>query len=317
MAKIEISRGQVIRHLRTCLPALDILRTGSPLFVTGPSPSPGSAIYDWSAKTVAAACEMFAIQTFHDPRKAVLNAEYERLRALTNRMFETNLRLVFSIAVRHENRGMDLADLVQEGSIGLMRAIEKFEYKRGFRFSTYATWWVSHAVTRAIAERSRTIRLPAHLGHQLLRVLRARERIDIHTGKEVTTRELGAATGISEDEVRDLLALPARCLPLDGLLSEEKAGSLNLSFDEVRPSQVDLVAKTEMCELVRKLLLTMPDMDAFVIRLRFGFDDLEPQSYAEISRKMGMSREQIRHIEKRALAALRAKRETRCARSFL
>ena len=271
--------------------------------------------HDWPGGDIEAACDALtahASDVQARERLADMTAARRRLRAATRRMFEANMRLVYSIARRYENRGIDLADLVQEGCLGLMRAIDKFEHRRGFKFSTYATWWIRQAVARAVAERSRTIRLPVHVSDQFSRVWRARERIRQHTGRDAGPDELALACGMTEDKVRSLLALPVEPASLDILLPDGETELIALIPDEA-PAPMEALARVRMCEFVKGLVDEMSPVEANIVRRRFGIGDGEPQTYEEISKNMGVSREQVRRIEKRALEALRASERVRTA----
>ncbi|MFT0168343.1 RNA polymerase sigma factor RpoD/SigA [Paraburkholderia mimosarum] len=307
--EIEASRQDLLCCIEACPPALEVLARRARGDVEQ------YEAHDWPGGDIEAACDALAA-TGHEAqageRRAAMTAARRRLRAATRRMFEANMRLVYSVARRYENRGIDLADLVQEGSLGLMRAIEKFEYRRGFKFSTYATWWIRQAVARAVAERSRTIRLPVHVSDQFSRVWRARERIRQRTGRDAGPGELATASGMAEDKVRSLLALPVEPASLDIVLPDGETELIALIPDEA-PAPVETLARVRMCEFVKGLVDAMSPLEANIVRRRFGIGDGEPQTYEEISKHMGVSREQVRRIEKRALEALRASERVRTA----
>lgn len=248
---------------------------------------------------------------------AALNDGQQKVRDATRAMLEANLRLVLSIARKYMNRGVDLSDLVQDGSLGLMRAIEKFEYRRGFKFSTYATWWIRQAITRAVADRSRTIRVPVHVGDQYQRVQRIALRFRQRTGRRATPAELAAETGLDEDKLRAVLALPAEPLSLDTPLPDADTGLVELIEDQTSASPFEQLADTRMRECVRSLLRSITPAEADVLSRRFGLGGAEPDTYDAIAQDAGMSRERVRQIEKRALAALRTAAEAENAQSFL
>ncbi|VWC66597.1 DNA-directed RNA polymerase sigma-70 factor [Burkholderia lata] len=248
---------------------------------------------------------------------AALTDGQQKVRDATRAMLEANLRLVLSIARKYMNRGVDLPDLVQDGSLGLMRAIEKFEYRRGFKFSTYATWWIRQAITRAVADRARTIRVPVHVGDQYQRVQRHALRFRQRTGRRATPGELAAETGLDEDKLRAVLALPAEPVSLDAPLPDADTGLVELIEDQASASPFEQLADTRMRECVRSLLRSVTPAEADVLRRRFGLGGTEPDTYDAIAQDAGMSRERVRQIEKRALAALRTAAEAENAQSFL
>ncbi|MBJ9964948.1 sigma-70 family RNA polymerase sigma factor [Burkholderia seminalis] len=248
---------------------------------------------------------------------AALRDGQQKVRDATRAMLEANLRLVLSIARKYMNRGVDLSDLVQDGCLGLMRAIEKFEYRRGFKFSTYATWWIRQAITRAVADRSRTIRVPVHVGDQYQRVQRHALRFRQRTGRRATPAELAAETGLAEDKLRAVLALPAEPVSLDTPLPDADTGLVELIEDQTSASPFERLADTRMRDCVRSLLRSVTPAEADVLSRRFGLGGAEPDTYDAIAQDAGMSRERVRQIEKRALAALRTAAEAENAQSFL
>lgn len=279
---------------------------------------------DWPSEAVEAACDALAAKHSEasaapaaQARLAPVEAARRRLREATRKLFEANLRLVYSIARRYENRGVDLADLVQDGSLGLMRAIERFEYQRGFKFSTYATWWIRQAIARAVADRGRTIRLPVHVGGQLSRVRRARERIREQTGHEPGLADIASASGIEDAKVRTLLAIPGEPASLDILLPDGETELIELIPDHAAATPLDALASARMGEFVQAMLDEMPAAEADIVRRRFGIGGVEPETYDEIAKSTGVSREQVRRTEQRALDALRASESVRAAHDYL
>ncbi|EIP89459.1 RNA polymerase sigma factor RpoD [Burkholderia humptydooensis MSMB43] len=241
-----------------------------------------------------------------------------RISAATARMAEANLRLVLSIARKHASRGLDLADLLQEGNLGLLRAIEKFEYRRGFKFSTYATWWIRQAISRAIADRARTIRVPVHVGDEVRRVRKVADRIERRSGARASLAELSAATGLPVERLRAMLMLPREPRSLNAPLgNDDQAEFGDLVEDASTPSLFDALAHGQMCDVVTSLLKTMSAQEADILRRRFGIGGDEPWSYEQIAAQTGVSREQVRRIEKRALQTLRVTAEACNAHDFL
>ncbi|CAN0626170.1 RNA polymerase, sigma 70 subunit, RpoD/SigA [Burkholderia multivorans] len=248
---------------------------------------------------------------------AALHDGQRRVREATRKMLEANLRLVLSVARKYANRGVELPDLVQDGNIGLMRAIEKFEYRRGFKFSTYATWWIRQAIVRSVADRARTIRLPVHVGDDLSRVRRTSQRIRQRTGRKATPEQLAKESGLREDKLRALLSLPGEPVSLDTPLPDADVGLGELIEDQASRSPFDTLADARMRECVAALLKSVSPVEADVLRRRFGIGGTEPDTYDAIAKRAGMSRERVRQIERRALEALRASAQACDAHAFL
>lgn len=224
--------------------------------------------------------------------------------AITADFVHANLRIVVTFARRY--RGMPLVDLVQEGNFGLLRAIDKFDHRRGLRFSTYAAWWIRHALTRALADQSRMIRLPVHLTGAVLRVRRAQDRLMRETGITPTPEELAARTGLPIANVRRALDVVAQPVSLDAMVGDEKDTELgDLVADTSQITADEALANTQLEEGTRALLSTLSDREAEVIRLRFGVGGRALRTLEEIGARLSVSRERARQIERDALRKLR------------
>jgi RNA polymerase nonessential primary-like sigma factor len=239
-------------------------------------------------------------------QRADLHAVVRDGQAAKNHLLEANLRLVVSLAKRYTGRGMPLLDLIQEGNLGLIRAVEKFDYTKGFKFSTYATWWIRQAITRGMADQSRTIRLPVHLVEQVNKLARLKRELHQQFGREATNEELAEGSGLPVDRIADLLDHSRDPVSLDMPVGNDEEAPLGDFIEDSDASDAEsAVISGLLQDDLRRVLATLDIREQQVIRMRYGLDDGQPRTLDQIGRHFGLSRERVRQIEREVMAKLR------------
>jgi len=251
-------------------------------------------------------------------RRQQLEEEMEEGMQAREHLIKANTRLVVSIAKRYMGRGVPFLDLIQEGNLGLMKAVEKYEYQRGFRFSTYATWWIRQTITRSIADQGRTIRVPVHMVDRIRQLYKTTHEMEQKLGRIPTNDELADVLGLNSNKVDWMMRVSWLPLSLESPVNDEDDSELGMFVeDEITPTPIQSAYSKLLREKVEEVLSTLPPREARILRLRFGLDNGRTYTLEEVGQKFGLTRERIRQIESKALRRLRHPRRARQLKDYL